>query len=143
MPPKPTTKSPLTRLEAEVMNAVWDAEPRPVRARDVLDALNENRRRKLAYTTVQTMLTILKDKGFVAASDAEGRAHIFRAKVSRAAASRHLVGDVVDRLFGGRVQPLLQMLVEDERLDAAELKQLREWVESRLRNEGTGGRNKP
>lgn len=138
--PKPT----LTRLESEVMHAVWNAEPNPVRARDVLDEINANRREQLAYTTVQTMLTILKDKGFVQPTDgppgAGGKAHWFRAKVSRDAASRDMVGDVVDRLFGGRVQPLLQMLVEDERLDAAELKQLREWVESRLRDDG---RSKP
>ncbi len=140
MPRKP--KPTLTRLEAEVMRAVWDAEPDPVRPRDVLEVLNAARREQLAYTTVQTMLTILKDKGFVEATDgpagAGGRAHWFRAKVSRDTASRDVVGDVVDRLFGGRVQPLLQMLVEDERLDAKELKQLREWVETRLKDQQPG-----
>lgn len=135
-------KATLTRLEAEVMRAVWDAEPNPVRAREVMEALNARRREKLAYTTVQTMLTILRDKGFVSVVEGEGRAHYFKGKVSRAAASRDVVGDVVDRLFGGRVQPLLQMLVEDERLDAEELKELRKWVESRLRDregEAKGG----
>ncbi len=128
--------SNLTRLESEVMRAVWGAEPNAVRARDVLDALNAGRREPLAYTTVQTMLTILREKGFVQSTEDPdgGRAHWFRAKVSRADASRHVVGEVVDQLFGGQVRPLLQMLVQDERLDAQELEQLRDWVQRRLRD---------
>ena len=53
-------KTALTKLEGEVMRAVWDAEPNPVRVREVMEALNKRRRKGLAYNTVQTMLTILR-----------------------------------------------------------------------------------
>ncbi len=129
----------LTRLEGEVMRAVWDAEPDTVRVRDVMDALNAGRARPLAYNTVQTMLTILRDKEIVALARAPGRAHHYRAKVSRAEASRHMVGDLVNRLFDGRVQPLLHQLIDESGLEPDELEQLRKWVDAKLRD-GRGRR---
>jgi len=135
----------LTKLEGEIMRAVWDAQPRSVRVRDVLEAVNGRRRVPLAYNTVQTMLTILRDKGVVqviapgsggapGSPESGGRGHQFRAKVSRAEASRHMVGDLVDRLFNGRVQPLLQQLIDEGDLSPEELASLRAWVEAKLRD---------
>ena len=132
-------KVTLTRLEGEVMRAVWDAEPEPVRVRDVVEAVNLRRAKPLAYNTVHTMLTILRDKGVVQIKDGPGRAHLFRARVSRDDASRHMVRDLVDRIFGGRTQPLLHQLIDDARLDADELAELRDWVDQRLRDAEEGG----
>lgn len=123
----------LTKLEGEVMLAVWDA-PGPVRVRDVADALNARRDPPLAYTTVQTMLTILKDKGIVEQVEGDGRAHVYRARVSRDEASRHMVRELADRLFGGEIQPLLLQLIGQARLKPAELRELRDWVDARLRD---------
>jgi BlaI family transcriptional regulator, penicillinase repressor len=123
----------LTKLEGEVMLAVWDLNC-PVRVRDVADALNSRRDTPLAYTTVQTMLTILKDKGIVEQAEGPGRAYLYRARVSRNQASRHMVRDLADRLFGGRVEPLLLQLIGQARLKPAELHELRDWVDARLRD---------
>ncbi len=116
------------------MRAVWDAEPDPVRVRDVMEALNQRRRKPLAYNTVQTMLTILRTKGIVALAKGGGRAHLYRARVSRAAASRHMVADLVDRLFNGRVEPLLQQLIDEADMDPHQLQALRDWVDNKLRD---------
>jgi BlaI family penicillinase repressor len=123
----------LTKLEGEVMLAVWDLDA-PVRVRDVANALNARRETALAYTTVQTMLTILKDKGIVEQVEGPGRAHLYRALVSREQASRHMVRDLADRLFGGQMQPLLLRLIGQARLKPAELRELRDWVDARLRD---------
>lgn len=125
----------LTKLEGEVMRIVWEAEPDPVRVRDVADALNGRPAAKpLAYNTVQTMLTILKDKGIVKLVDGPGRGHHYRARVSHTRASRHMVGELVDRLFDGRVQPLLHQLIDEGDFAPEELEQLRRWVDERLRD---------
>jgi predicted transcriptional regulator len=134
----------LTRLESDVMRAVWEIGA-PVRVRDVLEALNgrapsakgratSGRRTALAYNTVQTVLTILRHKGVVEIVPGEGRGHTYRARVSRRDASRHMLRDLVDRLFDGRVQPLLQQLVGDPSLGAEQLAELRAWVDARLRD---------
>ena len=107
----------LTKLEGEVMLAVWDLAG-PVRVRDVADALNARR----------------KDKGIVEQVEGPGRAHLYRALVSREQASRHMVRDLADRLFGGEVQPLLLRLIGQARLKPAELRELRDWVDAKLRD---------
>ena len=127
-------KTALTKLEGEVMRAVWDAEPNPVRVREVMEALNKQRGKPLAYNTVQTMLTILRTKGIVSLAKGGGRAHLYRARVSRAAASRHMVGELVDRLFNGRVEPLLQQLIDEADMDPNQLQALRDWVDDKLRD---------
>ena len=98
----------LTKLEGEVMLAVWDLAG-PVRVRDVADALNARRDTALAYTTVQTMLTILKDKGIVEQVEGPGRAHLYRALVSREQALRMMTIDAAfisfDERKKGTIEP--------------------------------------
>src|SRR5262245_13276624 len=126
----------LTRLELEVMGPVWERHPEPVAVRDLLDRVNAGRAKPLAYNTVHTVLTLLKAKGVVVAQPGPGRAHLYRARLSRDDVAATLVGDLVDRLFGGRVQPLLHRLVEHESLGRDELETLKQWIESRLEDEG-------
>lgn len=134
----------LTALEGDIMRAVWDA-PGPVTVRDVAAAVNARRKPPLAYTTIQTMLTILRDKGAVDAVEGPGRAHLYRARISREQASRHQIRELVDRFFDGRLSPLLHQLIGEENLDPAELKELRAWVDAKLRDTGRdtkrGGRS--
>jgi BlaI family transcriptional regulator, penicillinase repressor len=126
----------LTRLEMEVICPVWERHPDPVAVRDILDRINAGRKKPLAYNTVHTVLTLLKAKGVVAAQPGPGRTRLYRALLSRDAVATTLIGDLVDRLFGGRVQPLLHRLVEHESLGRDELEDLKQWIESRLEDEG-------
>lgn len=124
----------LTKLESEVMSAVWDL-GETVRVREVADAVNDRRTPQLAYTTIQSVLMILKAKGAISQVKGEGRAHAFRARVSRDQASQSMVMELADRLFGGRVEPLLMQLIGKAKLKPEELTELRAWADAQLRNE--------
>ncbi|MEQ8765311.1 MAG: BlaI/MecI/CopY family transcriptional regulator [Planctomycetota bacterium] len=125
----------LTNLELAVMRVVWAAHPEPLTVREVVDGLNEGRRKPLAYNTVQTMLGILRDKGVVEVRQGSGRAYVYRAKRSQEEVTTTMVGDLVERLFDGHVQPLLLHLVEQERLSRADLSSLKELIETQLDDE--------
>ena len=133
-------KPVLTNLELEVMQVVWASGPDPVTVRDVVEHLNQDRQKKLAYNTVQTMLVILRDKGVVRDRKGPGRAHAWSPTVSRDDVSSSMVGDLVDRLFEGKVEPLLHHLVEHERLDRLELAELRRLIDKELDDEAEGPR---
>jgi len=121
----------LTNLELEVMQVVWRS-PEPANVREVMDIVNQDRSRPLAYNTLQTMLTILRDKGVVVAEPGPGRAHVFRARLSRKEVTTHMVGDLVQRLFEGESKPLLLHLMDQENLSRDELRELRDAVERQL-----------
>lgn len=123
----------LTKLESEIMSAVWDLGG-TVRVRDVAEAVNSGRNAQLAYTTIQSVLTILKSKGAVAQVKGSGRAHAFRARITRDQASNNMVRELADRLFGGRVEPLLLQLMGQARLKPEELTELRAWADAQLRD---------
>ena len=130
----------LTKLELEVMQVVWDATrdadgDEPITVREVVERLNRGRKKPLAYNTVQTMLTILKEKKVMSSEKGDGRAHRYRPLVSREQITTSMVGDLVDRLFDGKVQPLLVQLVGNETLDRDELKKLKRLIETQLDND--------
>jgi BlaI family transcriptional regulator, penicillinase repressor len=122
----------LTNLELEVMHVVWDDPSGALTVREVADRMNDGRKKGLAYNTVQTMLTILKDKGVVGSEIGAGRAHRFFAKATREQVTTSMVGDLVDRLFQGDVQPLLLELVGNEKLTRTELEELKRRIETQL-----------
>src|SRR6266571_2730693 len=93
----------LTPLELEIMKVLWTAGPGGVQA--VRDALAP--RRKLAYTTVQTMLNVLWKKGRVRRA-LKDRAYVYHPVLTRRRALRDAVGDMVDRLFGGSAESLVE-----------------------------------
>jgi predicted transcriptional regulator len=82
----------LGELEASVMHILWDAS-RPMRVRDVLDLLNRDRR--LAYTTVMTVLDNLHRKGWVV-RELDGRAYRYQPATSRADAAVRALRDLLD-----------------------------------------------
>ena len=125
----------LTDLELEIMHVVWKALPRPQTVRSVADQLTAGGR-PLAYTSVQTVMNILKKKGVLSSQPGPGRAHEYRARVSRLDATRSMTRDLVDRLFGGEVQPLLAHLLENESVDRSDLKELKRIIERELGDDG-------
>jgi BlaI family transcriptional regulator, penicillinase repressor len=129
----PSAKSILTRVESEVMQALWELHQGTVHA--VQAAL----KRPLAYTTVLSVLRILEQKGHVQhhADEAGGRAYVYRpAAQAQTVRKRHL-SDLVQRLFGGKTSALVTGLIEDEKLSRDELKQLREMIDRRLKDQST------
>jgi len=130
--PRKKPRTTLTKMELEMMRVLWDSPAEPLTVREVLTHINEGRKKPLAYTTVQTVLMILKDKQVVQVEPGPGRAHTFRALLSRDEVTASMVGDLVDRLFDGSVRPLLHRLVDDESLSTQELQDLKQFIETRL-----------
>jgi BlaI family penicillinase repressor len=125
-------RATLTKVELEMMRVLWDSPDQPLTVRDVLTRINEGRRKPAAYTTVQTVLMILKDKQVVHVEPGPGRAHTFSPLLSREEVTASMVGDLVERLFDGRVRPLIHRLVDDKSLSTQELQDLKEWIEIRI-----------
>lgn len=111
--------------ELEVLKALWDFGPGTVR--DVLSRLGE-RGRRLAYTTVQTVLTRLEQKGVVR-SDKSDLAYVYRPKVTRDRVTRSRLKALVDQLYDGAAGPLVLQLLRTERLTANEIDELQRLIE--------------
>ena len=104
----------LTPLELEIMQVLWAAGPATVA--DVQAALGS----ELAYTTVQTMLTVLLRKRKVKRA-AAGRAFVYQAAVSREGAVGATLSDLVSRMFGGSSEALLMALVDSRQITAEQI----------------------
>ncbi len=116
------TKNPnvkLTKFEMEIMEAVWSLGAASVR--EIQEQLPE--RKRPAYTTVQTIIYRLEEKGAVRRVKKIGNAHIFEAVVTRKAAHRRLIEDLL-HVFGGSPRLLMAQLVETGRLTLDDIKEL-------------------
>jgi predicted transcriptional regulator len=121
MAPRP----PVSDAELEVLKVLWAAGPATVR--DVSAAL-ARRRRRLAYNTVLTLLTRLRDKGYVAA-DRREPAHQFRAVITRDDLLGSSLKALADRVCDGTASPLMLALVRGRRLTAEDLAALRKLLD--------------
>src|SRR5688572_32357140 len=101
----------LTKLELQVMDALWSRGALSVR--EIQEAFPEKDRP--AYTTVQTMVYRLEGKKAIRRLKKIGNAHIFEASISRNAAQRRLIDDLLS-FFGGSPQPVVAHLVETGKL---------------------------
>jgi len=109
----------LTELELEIMKVVWDHDT--VTVRDVYETLLK--RRKVAYTTVMTMMKILEQKKYLKKNQAD-RAYVYRPAQPRRQVIGAIVRDFVNRVFNGSAEPLLVHLVEEHDLSKADLAEI-------------------
>lgn len=122
----------LTKFELEVMEALWALGSGSVREiRERLPA-----RKRPAYTTVQTIVYRLEEKGALRRARKVGNAHVFEPLVTRRAAVRRLLDDLLD-FFGGSPQTLVAQLVETGRLTLEDVREV-EGALARL-EAGAGG----
>lgn len=121
-------KTVLTEHELEIMQIVWQ---RPtVTVRDVYEELLK--RRKIAYTTVMTMLGILEEKGFLKKNQGE-KAYVYRPAQPKSKVVGSMVNDFVSRVFDGSAKPLLMHLVENEHLSQEELDEIARLMKEKKR----------
>ena len=101
------------------MKIVWGRENATVR--DVYEALLE--KRKVAYTTVMTMMKILERKKYLRKTQVE-RAYVYKAAQPQRKVLGAMVREFVNRVFNGSAEPLLVHLVEEHKLSVEDLKEI-------------------
>lgn len=108
----------LTKLELRIMEALWTRGECSIR--DVQESFPEDERP--AYTTVQTTMYRMEGKKILRRVRKVGNFHVFAASVSRDAAQRRLVDDLL-AIFGGRSRPVMAHLIESGNLTLEDIKE--------------------
>lgn len=123
----PRKKSPtLTDAEHRIMEIVWRLGSASVA--DVADALAGEE--GAAYTTILTMMRILRDKGYLVCRKS-GRAHIYRPRVDREAAARKAVGQLLKKFFAGSPGELVLSFLREEQISPEELDELKKRIQEK------------
>jgi predicted transcriptional regulator len=120
-------RNPLTPLggtEMEVLREVW-ALGRAT-ARDVHDRITA--RRRLAYTTVMTVMKNLADKGYLQ-YEPEGTAYVYSAARPPEDVQGSVLSGILDKVFGGSPLDLVQALVRQESLTEADRAEIRRLID--------------
>lgn len=129
----PRRREPLPSIadaELQVLKALWDGGPQTVR--ELLERLAGDK----AYTTVQTLVQRLCDKGLVRA-DTRGLAHVFTATLPKEHVAQRRVDELASSLLDGAVAPLVLRLVEKGRFTTDEIAAFRKLLQQ------AEGRKKP
>jgi BlaI family penicillinase repressor len=113
----------LTDGESRLMNVLWK------RGRATVSevAAGLPKKHTVAYNTVQTMLHILEEKGYVR-HDQVGRAFVYRPVSAQSAARRRALGHLIKGLFDNSPSLVILNVLKDERLDAAEIEQIKRLI---------------
>ena len=124
-----STSQSLTPLELQVMQVLWREGASNVQT------VQQGLQTALAYTTVQTVLNVLHQKGRVRRK-LKGRAYEYRPTESRDSVLGHAVKDFIRRMFGGSSEELVMSLVKTRQIDAAKLEKLTQRIKA---SGGTSG----
>ena len=120
----------LSKLEFQIMEALWTQGEASIR--EIQETFPAKRRP--AYTTIQTTVYRLEAKNIVRRVRKVGNFHIFAAAVSRSAAQRRLIDDLL-ALFGGRTQPVMAHLIESGKLTLEDVKEAEKALRQMERKE--------
>src|SRR5215510_6977413 len=120
----------LTRLELQVMEALWNRGPCSIR--EIHETFPEKTRP--AYTTIQTTVYRMEGKGALRCTKRISNANIFEAAVSRGAAQNRLIDELMS-LFGGRTKPVMARLAETGDLTLEDIKEAEKVIRKLSRNE--------
>jgi BlaI family transcriptional regulator, penicillinase repressor len=120
VPPKQSAI--LTEAELRIMEVLWTKGSGTVQ--QVLDWLPST----LAYNSVLTTIRILEKKGHVRHVK-DGRAHVYEPIIGRDEATRSAVRHLVDRFFRNSHEELVLNILQDEAIEASQLKRMREMLE--------------
>ena len=115
----------LTGQELEIMKVVWRLETATVR--QVYEELLKQRR--IAYTSVMTIMNILERKGHLKRRQ-EDRAYVYLPAKPQKQVIGSMVREFIQRVFNGSAEPLLVHLVEDEQLTEQDVEEIRRTIKS-------------
>jgi BlaI family transcriptional regulator, penicillinase repressor len=114
----------LTPQELEIMKLVWQRESATVR--DIYEALLEHR--KIAYTTVMTMMKTLETKGYLK-KRRQDRAFIYRPTHAKNQVIGGMIREFIDRVFNGSAEPLLVHLVQTRHIREKDLQNIARMID--------------
>jgi BlaI family transcriptional regulator, penicillinase repressor len=119
-------RTPLTDLENDVMQAVWDIAPCTV------EAVHElvSRKHDLKETSTRTLLRRLEKKGYLT-HESDGRAYVYRAVEPARSLAARAVRQIIDRFCRGSVEELVSGMVEAKVFSEDEMEQLEQFVRGR------------
>ena len=120
----PSKSATLTEAELRLMDVLWQRGPSTVQ--QVQDALPK--KSPLAYNSVLTTIRVLEKKGYLRHIK-DGRAHVYRALIERADASRSEIRHLAHRFFKNSHEMLVVNILQDRGVDAEELTRLRQLLE--------------
>jgi predicted transcriptional regulator len=116
-------RKPLSKSEIEVLRVVWQLKSATVRV--VHDQVSETK--KVDFTTVQTFLSRLADKGYLKYR-LDGRSRVYSAKVRQESVILETVDDFVGNLFGGEPMPLIRHLLNESEVTPEQVAELRKLL---------------
>lgn len=126
MPKKPKLDKPLTEVELELMNAVWELGSCTVK--DVHKA----QKRELAYTSVATMMKILEEKGALQ-SDKGERVIVYKPLLSREEYGSSSLKHLAESVFQGDPGSMVMRLLDDSQLSKEDLQNIRKILDERIK----------
>ena len=112
-----------TELELAILKVLWKQSPLSVR--EVREILRPTR--KLAHTSVMTMLSIMVGKGYLR-REKQGNSYVYEPTEPRKATRRKMLRDLVDRVFDGSAASVMTNLIETGELDEDEVRELRKLL---------------
>lgn len=116
-----------TDAELAILRVLWERGPSTVR--QVHDVLT-SRDRPTAYTTALKLMQIMTEKGLVR-RDERDRTHVYHPRLTEEQTQRQLVGDLLDRAFGGSASKLVMQALNARRATPEELGEIRQLIEAR------------
>ena len=119
-----TTHTPLTRRELEIIKIVWNLQTATVR--EVYETLRE--RRRIAYTTVLTMMRIMEGKGQLLKWQ-KGRAYVYKSTHPKGQIIKEMVKEFVERVFNGSAEALLTHLIDDSDRSLEDQQKIKRMIE--------------
>jgi len=123
-------KSRLTPLEWEIINVVWEIHDR-ITVRDVLSRAYPNDEK--AYTTVQTIMNKLEEKGFLTKKKI-GMVNFYQAAVKKEDVVKKETTNFINKVYRGSVKALVNQLVDSDSLTLDEISELRSIIEKKERS---------
>ncbi len=119
-----------TDAELAILRVLWKHKRATVR--EVHDELADSQ--TTGYTTVLKLMQIMTDKGLVE-RDESNRAHVYRPRISEQRTKGQLVGDLLDRAFGGSTGELVMQALSSRKASEEELAEIRTLLDSLERKE--------
>ncbi|HUT31336.1 MAG TPA: BlaI/MecI/CopY family transcriptional regulator [Sedimentisphaerales bacterium] len=114
-----------TDRELAILRVLWERGPSTVR--QVNEAISTDR--STGYTTTLKLMQIMTEKGLVVRDESD-RTHVYKANAAEEQTQRQLVGDLMDRAFGGSARKLVMQALAAKKVSAEELAKIRQLLDA-------------